>query len=225
LDHRYLWNRTFAELGLEDGATCDALISASDIRQVGAGKTLIAEADEDDQVYLLLEGKARVVLFSAKGQEIWIDTVTPGSILGEIAALTGTARTSGIVAETPCLVAALTGERFRDLLSRHAALGHALSAFLARRVQSTTRRMFELSALSAKGRVFGELLRLAGPGDEDGVCHIKPTPNLAALAKRVSTTRETVSRAIAELEDRQLLERRDDAFALIDPDQLDRLQH
>lgn len=224
MDALYLWNRTFSALKLDDETARDALTRRAEIRRVEAGQTLIAQDDEDDQVYFLLEGRARVVLYSAKGQEIWIDSVAPGSIVGEIAALTGVPRTSGIVAETLCVVASLSSDALKALLNDHGALGFALSCFLAQRVQSTTRRMFELSALSAKGRVYAELLRMAKPAPDNGTRVINPLPNLAALAKRVSTSRETVSRVIADLEERQLLERADDGFILVDPDMLDRMQ-
>ena len=224
MDAQYLWNRTFSVLNLEDPAARAAMAANCDIRRVDPNQTLIAQSDDDDQVFFLLEGRARVVLYSAKGQEVWIDSLSPGAVIGEIAALTGHKRTSGIVAETLCVVASFSSQQFKDLLLEFGSIGLALSTSLARRVQTTTQRMFELSAMSAKGRVYGELLRMAEPAEEEGVLMIDPLPNLAALAKRVSTTRETVSRAITELEEKNLLERGENSFLLIDPDQLGRLQ-
>lgn len=224
MDAQYLWNRAFSVLELTDWDARQALIERGEIRRVDPNQTLISQSEDDDQVYFLLEGRARVVLYSAKGQEVWIESLAAGAVIGEIAALTGHKRTTGIVAETLCVVASFSSERFKALLCEFGAFGLALSTSLAKRVHATTRRMFELSAMSAKGRVYGELQRIAKPVEDDGVLIIEPLPNLAALAKRVSTTRETVSRAITELEEKNLLERADDGFVLIDPDQLDRLQ-
>lgn len=224
MDAQYLWNRTFTTLGLDDAQARAAMIERGELRRIDADQTLIAQSDDDDQVYFLLEGRARVVLFSARGHEVWVDTLETGAVIGEIAALTGHKRTSGIVAETLCVVASFSSNSFKTLLLEFGSIGLALSTSLANRVHTTTRRMFELSAMTAKGRVYGELLRIAEPMEESGVLIIKPLPNLAGLAKRVSTTRETVSRAITELEEKKLLQRADNSFLLIDPDQLGRLQ-
>ncbi len=221
MDTEYFWSRAFARLGLDDEAARTALVELADIRRIEAGQTLIAQADADDELYLLLEGRVRVVLFTAQGQEVWIDSLAPGAIIGEIAALTEQTRTTGIIADTLSVIAAFPSSGFKLLLSRYGAIGAALSTLLARRVQSTTQRMFELSALSARGRVYAELLRLADARADQGMLSISPLPNLAALAKRVSTSRETVSRVIADLEKRGLLHRTDTGFLLIDPDQLD----
>jgi DNA-binding MarR family transcriptional regulator len=84
--------------------------------------------------------------------------------------------------------------------------------------------MFELSALSAPGRIYAEILRMSVPSPDSQRRLIQPVPSLTALAVRVNTTRETVSRTVSDLEKRGLLQRVNDSFELVDPDQLARLQ-
>ena len=105
----------------------------------------------------------------------------------------------------------------------HGALGLALARLLARRVHHTTQRMFELSALSATGRVYAELLRISEPSDNGETRYIRPKPTWTVLAQRVNTSRETASRTISDLEKRGLLRRVEGGFELVDPDQLSRL--
>lgn len=218
------WAEAFNALGLTDEVARDAVRASADIRIVAAGASIIAQDEVEDHVFLLLNGRGRVVLLSESGQEIWLDTLEPGTIIGELAALTDRPRTSEIIAETDCRLASFGAGRFLGLMQQHGDLGLALSRILARRVHHTTQRMFELSALSAPGRIYAEILRMSVPSPDSQRRLIQPVPSLTALAVRVNTTRETVSRTVSDLEKRGLLQRMGDSFELVDPDQLARLQ-
>lgn len=217
------WKPALSALGLVDPAAIDALKSAAEVKLFSDGSTIIAQDEDEDQVYILLSGRARVVLLSEDGQEIWLDQLEPGAVLGELAALTGQRRTSEIIAELPSMLAILPSAAFFDLVRNHGELGLCLARILAGRVHHTTQRMFELSALSAPGRVYAEILRMAGPSADAHFRVIEPVPSLTAIAGRINTTRETVSRTISDLERRGLLERSETGFKLVDPDRLDRL--
>lgn len=179
------WALALDSLALTEENARAALISRAELRRYPPGASVIAQDDEEDQVFLLLDGSVRVVLLSEGGQEIWLDTLQPGTIIGE--------------------------------------LGLALSRILARRVHHTTQRMFELSALSAPGRIYAEILRMSERSPAGQTRIIRPIPSLTAIALRVNTTRETVSRTVSGLERRGLLRRQDNAFELVDPDHLARL--
>ncbi len=217
------WAFALDTLSLMEEVARAALIARAELRRFPAGASIIAQDDEEDQVFLLLDGSARVVLLSEGGQEIWLDTLQPGTIIGELAALTDRRRTSEIIAETECELACYGAAVFVALLQEHGELGLALSRILARRVHHTTQRMFELSALSAPGRVYAEILRMSESSTAGRTRIIQPIPSLTAVALRVNTTRETVSRTISDLERRGLLRRREHAFELVDPDHLARL--
>jgi CRP/FNR family cyclic AMP-dependent transcriptional regulator len=218
------WAHALDMLSIKQDDTRQALQQAAEVRQFPARSTIIAQDDTDDSVSILLTGRARVVLLSEEGQEIWLDSLAPGAVIGELAALTGQHRSSGIIAESDVLAASYPAEQFFDLVRSHGELGLSLAHLLARRVHHTTQRMFELSALSAPGRVYAELLRMGVTTDEGIGPEIRPIPSLTAIARRVNSTRETVSRTVSDLEKRGLLERLDDGLKLVDPEQLDRLR-
>ncbi|WP_323760384.1 Crp/Fnr family transcriptional regulator [Maricaulis sp.] len=219
------WTAALASLDIrEDGARRDLVAEAERVR-VGAGTVIIAQDEADDRVFLLLGGRARVVLLSENGQEIWLDAFGSGAVFGELAALTGAPRISGIIAESDCDLAIYDGTEFFGLVRRHGEIGLALAKLLARRVQHTTQRMFELSALSAPGRIYAELLRMSRPVGSDGTARvIEPAPSMKELAMRVNSTRETASRTINNLQRKGLLEKLNGRIELVDPDQLDRLR-
>ena len=80
--------------------------------------------------------------------------------------------------------------------------------------------IYERAAVSAVGRVYAELLRLAraSPG-----LVIRPAPVLSELAVRVSTTRETASRAVSALERRGLIRRDPGSLTVVAPQRLEEL--
>jgi CRP-like cAMP-binding protein len=95
-----------------------------------------------------------------------------------------------------------------------------VSRVLMRQLRATSLRVTERSTLSASGRVHAELLRLAHLCDGHT---IRPAPVLASLAVRISTTRETVSRAINALERRGIIRRVGDALIIVAPHRLEEL--
>jgi CRP/FNR family cyclic AMP-dependent transcriptional regulator len=218
-----LWTNALNILAIQDEEARAALMSVAEIRHHSKDSAIIAQDDAEDQIYLILDGSVRVILLSESGQEIWIDTLETGAVLGEMAVLIGANRTSSIVADTDVVSASYAASDFMDLMENHSALGIALSRLLAQRVFQTTQRMFALSALSVPGRVYAELLRIAEPVATKKSRLIEPTPSITDIAMRVNTTRETVSRTVSDLERRGLLKRTTRGFELVDPDQLSRL--
>jgi DNA-binding MarR family transcriptional regulator len=80
--------------------------------------------------------------------------------------------------------------------------------------------MVERTTLSACGRVHAELLRMARQGDGRA---IRPPPVLSALAVRVQSTRETVSRTIHALERRGIVRLEPGALIIVAPRRLEEL--
>jgi len=108
---------------------------------------------------------------------------------------------------------------FVRLAETHGCVGLALSRMLLKSLQWTTDRLLERNMLSANGRVYAELLRLADTG-ADGKS-IRPAPIVTELAERVQTSRETASRAIAALERRGIITRTSTVLTIVARRQLE----
>jgi CRP-like cAMP-binding protein len=114
----------------------------------------------------------------------------------------------------------LDAAEFAMLAQQHGCISLALSRMLLKRLRRTTERMYERAAVSAVGRVYAELLRQARASAD---LTIRPAPVVAELALRVSTTRETASRAINGLERRGIIRRDTGALAIIAPTRLEEM--
>lgn len=210
----------------EDAEVLADVQAAAKIRRFSAKQIIVGQDEPDNDVFCVLEGQARAVVYSSEGHEIWLDDLGPGDLFGEMAALNDTYRSADVVAASNVAVAVLAAPDFVTLMKQHGKLGLAVSRRLVDRVRHTTQRMFELSVLSAPGRVYAELLRVAA--DEDAMSEarvIRPVPQITELARRVNSTRETVSRTINDLERRGLVIRKPGVMTILAPKQLGALAY
>ncbi|MEY2758836.1 MAG: hypothetical protein RIR33_2614 [Pseudomonadota bacterium] len=192
-----------------------ALGAASTVRTVPKDAFLLHEADADDGVFLVGSGLLRSVRNTADGQEVWLTDHRAGELIGEIAALTGQARTSSITALAPSIVFAVARTDFLAACAVHGALGLALARLLAARLSRTSTQVAELVAMSVQHRLHRELIRLSNPGGNgSAVIPQDQAPSVTELGQRIHATREATSRALRDLEARGLIARSGDAWVL-----------
>jgi CRP-like cAMP-binding protein len=189
-------------------------------RSFAARAIIVRQGDVGAEVFLLLTGRAQALLSGQDGQLVLLQEYLPGDLFGAVGGLDHQPAEAEVSAAEPSRTAVFRAADFLRLIEMHGALGVAVSGMLMRQLRAARARIAERTILSAAGRVHAELLRLARAGD--GVT-IRPAPVLAALAVRVHSTRETVSRTIAALERRGLIRREPDALILVAPHRLSEL--
>ncbi len=174
-------------------------------------KAVVAhQGDLADHCWVVVEGAAQAQINSADGQLTLLASHGPGEIFGsypEPAALR-----SDIVAQGSLHLLCIETSALVDLARHSADIAHGLSLLFARQLDVVLDRMAARTTLTANGRVYAELLRLAGASNR-----IEPPPVLSALALSVHTTRETTSRAIAHLLRRGIVSRTDEALEILAP--------
>ena len=188
-------------------------------RTYDSDQTIIARDDASNDVYFVVAGLARVVLYSATGREVSFDEIGPGACVGELAAIDGGNRSAGVVALAPSLVAILPRAAFLATLAAEPKTALALLYRLAAALRQATGRIFERSTLGAHNRVYAELLRLARPA-AGGRIVIRPIPAHGDIAARVSATRETVARALSDLAKKGIVAREKQELVVRDPKRL-----
>ena len=187
-------------------------------RRYPAKATIVRQGDRAGETYLLIAGRARAVLYGAQGQLLLLHEYGSGDLFGALASTDPQPHDADILAVDDVRAAMFLAADFIMLAQRHGCIGLALSRLLLERLRQTTSRMYERSTLSAQGRIYSELLREAKEG---GGSTIRPAPVLAALAERVSSTRETVSRTINALERRGIIARDERELSILAPRQLE----
>jgi CRP/FNR family cyclic AMP-dependent transcriptional regulator len=174
----------------------------------GPDELIIAHGDSDCDVYFLLEGRARVTLFSEDGKEITYRDIEADEIFGELAGIDGKARSASVVAIAASRVARLPKAAFRDMVLNHPDFAWTLLEHLSAQLRRMTERVYEFSTLLVRERLIAELLHMAEEiPPVDGQVAISPAPTHSELASRISTHREAVSRAMSGLAKKGLVEK------------------
>jgi CRP/FNR family transcriptional regulator, cyclic AMP receptor protein len=182
-----------------------------------SGKTLVSLGATSSNVYIVLQGRVQVTLFSLAGREVILRNLGEGAIFGELAAIDGLPRSASIVALSDCQLASVAAETFRSAISELPAGAMWLALRLTAQIRDLTERVFELNALRVRSRLHCELLRMCGAvtGDESRIM-IDPAPTHAELASRVGTHREAVTREIGFLVEQGILEQQRRRMTVVD---------
>jgi CRP/FNR family transcriptional regulator, cyclic AMP receptor protein len=113
---------------------------------------------------------------------------------------------------------------FMSLIAKQPDFSLALMQQIAANIRMLTARIFEFSTLTVNNRIHAELLRLVESPDSENakvrltgnVAIISPAPTHAALAARISTQREAVTRELNRLSRLDLVRRSGTSLVVAD---------
>ena len=189
-----------------------------------AGEEILTQNSDSMDVYFVASGAVQVVNYSFTGREIAYAVIDAGGYFGELAAIDQKPRSTNVKAAKACLVATLSPNAFEHLVRSHGDVAWAVMNKLARIIRSNDERIMDLSTLDAHQRIFRELLRICEPDPvTQGRWMIYPLPTQQDIASLVSTTRETVARAIGSLTSAGLARRKGRTLYITDKTQLTEL--
>lgn len=185
---------------------------------------IIGHQDESSDVFFIVSGSVRVTVYSPAGKEVTFRDLGAGEIFGELAAIDGKPRSAAVVALSNCTIASLTAQQFGRALHDHPDFAKVTLKRLAETVRSLSERVFEVSALSVRNRIHAELLRLARANMlTENSATISPAPTHSAIASRISTHREAVTRELSKLSKSGLIERQGNKIVVKDVRRLSNL--
>jgi CRP/FNR family transcriptional regulator, cyclic AMP receptor protein len=171
-------------------------------RSFPAGTRVFHEGDRSDACYIVRTGSFRVTREHSDGRAITLATLGPGEVFGELAMLDGDTRSASAEALDDAELLALPASEVRALLSRHPEISVKLVAALVRRLRAANERISRQSFQTVPSRVAGVLLQIVAeesPQDGEGG-EVTIHMNQADLAQLAGTSRESVSRFLADLE-------------------------
>jgi CRP-like cAMP-binding protein/Na+/melibiose symporter-like transporter len=122
-------------LGTLDATERETLVSGATVSEAPAGVTVVRHGEKADEVYFVLAGKA-VAGVAAEGGYRSLSTLARGDFFGEIAALTGEARTANVVTEEPTTLLSVPASILRRWMA-HPALRQLFLATATERLSRT----------------------------------------------------------------------------------------
>ena len=187
---------------------------------------IVGHQDESRQVFFLVQGKARAIVFSVAGKEVTFRDIEAGEMFGEFAAIDSKPRSAGVQAIQDSLVASMSAEVFWQALEESPEVMAATLRRLVTQVRALSERVFEFSTLGVKNRIHAELLRLAAQHEgDDGTACLSPAPTHAEIASRISSHREAVTRELNRLDHDGVIRRNGSSWVIQDISLLSRMVH
>ena len=171
-------------------------------RSYPKGSVILFEDDPGDALYLVASGQVKVVLIGEDGREVILSVLGEGAFFGEMALLDDEPRSAHVIAMEDSIVLALRREDFRARLRASPEVAIALLKELSRRLRRADDQIGSLVLLDVGGRVAELLVRLA---DEEGGARITRKLTHATIAQMIGSSRETVSRTMRDLQDKNLV--------------------
>jgi CRP/FNR family transcriptional regulator, cyclic AMP receptor protein len=188
----------FAELEADE---LDRFSRVAVPRSFPKGTRVFHEGDHSDACYIIRGGSFRVTREHPDGRAITLANLGPGDIFGELAMLDGEVRSASVEALSDGELLALPAVDVRGLLARHPEITVKLVAALVRRLRQANERISRQSFQTVPSRVAGVLSQLvAEEAPWRGGEGVTIRMNQADLAQLAGTSRESVSRFLAELE-------------------------
>ena len=182
------------------------------------GQTVLYEQDTPYYLYFIYTGKVKVIRISADGKEKMIAINKKGDFFGEMAILDGLTAPATVVAMEDSKIALMSKETFRQLLINNNVVREII-ALLCSRLRDAWSMIRILSFSNAEHRVKATLLLMGerfGTKDQGGtMINIKLTHS--DIANYASIARETVTRTINHLENKDEIETIDHKYVHLKP--------
>ena len=181
----------------------------------------ILDRDSDSRdVFLVVRGSVEVINYSLSGREVAFGHVPEGGYFGELSAIDGGRRSANIVAVEDSLVLVVPPDIFTEILTDNPPATMQVLRRLAHIIRTADDRIMDLSTLKAVQRVYVELIRLSEPDKKPGSALCARLLTQRDIARRASTSRETVARVLGQLARAGIAERKGRTLHILDVDRL-----
>lgn len=182
-------------------------------RRFRRGENMVLQNDRTEGLFILLNGRARVLTTDERGKEVILAVLKAGDFVGEMSMIDLEPASATVRAETQTDTLLLDRADFARCLPESGTLSYAIMRGLVRRLRQADRQIQTLALLDVHGRVAQTLKDMAD--EVDGQRIIGHRVNRQDVAKIVGASREMVSRVMKELEEQGVILTREDGTVLL----------
>ena len=175
-----------------------AFASRGALRSYPKNTVIVHEGEIGDSTFVLLQGRVKVFSTDVDGREITYDVVHAGDYFADMW-LDGGPRSASVVTLEPCVCAVVARVGMIEHLDRSPEFARHLLARMIGRVRAATETARLLALKNVYERVVRVLEGAHGPGSAARPVALTALTH-QAIASRVGSSREMVSRILKELE-------------------------
>jgi CRP/FNR family cyclic AMP-dependent transcriptional regulator len=194
-----------ASVPMFSGLQRDELLKFAELtreRTYPKGSVILFQGDPGDSLYVLRQGRAKVVLIGEDGREVILGVLEPGAHFGELALIDDQPRSAHVIAMEDSQLLILRREDFRRRVEANPSVAWALLTELSRRLRRADQKIGGLVLLDVPGRISRLLLDLSSESSNGTI--EKPLTH-QTIAQMIGASRETVSRAMKEFQQEGLI--------------------
>ena len=189
----------------------ESLATAVGKRRFKRGELIVEQGKKCDALYIILAGRARVVVTDKKAREVILATLQPGDHIGEMSLIDQESHSANVEAEMQTDALVLGGDDFNRCVNENSAMMQAVMRGLVRRLRSADRKIESLALMGVYSRVANVLLESGIPHPEKAnIFVIREKISRQDIAKMVGASREMVSRVMKDFEEQAFIETQQD---------------
>ena len=192
----------------------ESLAGAVGKKRFKRGEFIVEQGKRYGSLFIILAGRARVVVTDRRDREVILATMHPGDYVGEMSLIDHEPHSATVEAEVQTDALVLGGEDFTRCLLENTTTMTAVMKGLVQRLRAADRKIESLALMNVYGRVANVLLDSAVP-NLDGVRIIRDKISRQDIAKMVGASREMVSRVMKDFEEQGFIEARDDGSLIV----------
>ena len=191
-------------------AVADAVVK----RRFKRGEVIVEQGKKSNALFILLNGRARVLTADSRGREVILATLQPGDHIGEMSLIDNEPHSATVRAEIQTDVLMLGRLEFARCLPENTSMAYAVMRGLVQRLRHADRKIESLALMDVYGRVARSLLKFASE-TADGERLIREKISRQDIAKMVGASREMVSRVMKDLEERGFIHTQDNGSIVV----------
>jgi CRP-like cAMP-binding protein len=183
----------------------ESLAESVSKRRYTRDEILVTQGNKSNALYIVLAGRARVVMTDSKGREVILATMRAGDYVGEMSLIDGEPHSATVVADQQVDALILGRDDFLRCLTENSAMSFVVMQELVQRLRKSSQKISSLALVGVYGRVAMVLLDSA-VADERGALVIREKVSKQDIAKMVGASREMVSRVMKDFEEQGFIQ-------------------
>ena len=182
------------------------------------GAVLFRKGDEGTSLYIVKQGKIKIVLPSRLGDEVIVTIFSEGDFFGELSLFDGQPRSADALSLEPSEIYILNRSDFLAFLQSNITAMKSILSQLAKRLRDTDDFLEDTCFLSVSARLAKKLVSLTtayGRNEGDHI-HIDLILTQKELGDMVGSTRESINKALKTLRENGLITLKENRILVTD---------
>lgn len=164
-------------------------------RKYGKGESIYLEGHKGEKLFIINDGRVKIVKLSESGKEQIIRVLGPGEFMGELSLFTHEPLNNNAEALEPTTICIVDGKQIESLIEGRPSIALKILKEMSIRLEKAENQIQALSIQDVEHRLANALLRMA---DDNNIINLAISKK--DLASHIGMSRETLSRKLTSFE-------------------------